>query len=137
MKYAAVQQSLEKYIQTNWTATAGVQYDNVPFNSEAYEEYLRLNVIFGEGISRSLIQGYYRQPGIILLSILVRPAVGSSRKLQLATTAADLVRHKVVQPVPPLDAPAVNLKVPSLFSDNKERDGWVMAQVSCPFYYDF
>lgn len=137
MKYDVVQQSIEKFVQTTWTATPGIQFDNVAFNSEIYTEFLRCNIVFGDGLSRSMTQGYYRQIGLLILSIFTKPAIGSARKLELATIAADMVRHRVVLPVSPLVAPAVNLKVPDLFNDNKERDGWVMAQVSCPFYYDF
>lgn len=135
MKYDVVQQSLEKFVQTNWTHTA-VQYDNVAFNSDIYTEYLQMTVVFGEGSARTITQGCYRQPGILLLSAKTKPGIGSSRKLQLANLAAEMVISTVVYPVPPLIAPSVNLKTPSLYIDNQERNGWVMAQVSCPFYYD-
>lgn len=135
MKYDVVQQSLEEFVQTNWTETA-VQYDNVAFNSDIYDEYVRCNVIFGEGSSRSVIKGYYRQTGLLVLTAFTKPAIGSARKLELANLAAEMMRHVVVLPVSPLVAPAVNLKVPDLFNDSKEQSGWVQAQVSCPFYYD-
>jgi len=135
VKYDAVQQSIEEFVRTNWTATA-IQYDNVAFNSDIYTEYLQLTVVFGEGHSRAVTKGCYRQVGLLLLSARTKPGIGSSRKLQLARLAAEMVISTVVQPVPPLVAPSVNLKTPDLFNDNQERHGWVMAQVSCPFYYD-
>ena len=135
MKYDVVQQSMEEFVKTNWTETA-IQYDNVAFNSDIYTEYLQLTVVFGEGFSRTVTQGCYRQMGLLLLTVKTKPGIGSARKLELANLAAEMVISVVVQPVPPLIAPAVNLKTPDLFNDNKERDGWVMAQVSCPFYYD-
>lgn len=135
MKYDVVQQSLEKFVQTNWTHTA-VQYDNVAFNSDIYTEYLQMTVVFGEGSPRTITKGCYRQVGLLMLTVKTKPGIGSSRKLELAKFAAEMVISTVVRPVPPLIAPSVNLKTPDLYNDNQERNGWVMAQVSCPFYYD-
>ena len=135
MKYDVVQQSLEEFVAANWSETT-VQYDNVSFKSDLYQEYLQCTVVFGEGSSRTVTKGCYRQVGLLLLTVKTKPGTGSARKLELARLASEMVLSVVVQPVPPLIAPAVNLKTPDLFNDNKERDGWVMAQVSCPFYYD-
>lgn len=135
MKYDVVQESLEEFIRANWSHT-DVQYDNVAFNSEMYTEYLQMTVVFGEASSRTVTKGCYRQPGLLLLTVKTKPGTGNARKMELARLASELVVSKVVYPVSPLVAPSINLKVPDLFSDNKDRDGWVMAQVSCPFYYD-
>lgn len=136
MKYDLVQQSLEEWLATQWAATTAIQFDNVGFNSDAYNEYLRSTVVFGEGLARAITKGWYRQTGVWLLSVLTRPGEGSARKLLLANQATELVRSAVIYPVAPLDAPVVKMKVPDLFNDNKEHSGWVMAQVSCSFYYD-
>jgi hypothetical protein len=135
VKYDVVQQSLEEFVQINWTYTA-VQYDNIAFNSDIYHEYVRSSVIFGEGSSRSVTKGCYRQAGLLIITVFTKPAIGTARKLELANLAAEMMRHFVVLPISPLIAPAVNLKVPDLFNDPKEQSGWVQAQVSCPFYYD-
>lgn len=135
MKYDVVQQSLEEFVAANWSETT-VQYDNVAFKSDLYQEYLQCTVVFGEGSSRTITKGCYRQVGLLLLTVKTKPGTGSARKLELAKLAAEMILSVVVLPVLPLIAPAVNLKTPDLFNDNKERDGWVMAQVSCPFYYD-
>ncbi len=137
MKYDVVQQSLEEYLQSVWTGVTEMQFDNVAFNSDLYIEYLRSNVVFGEGYSRTVAKGCYRQTGLWMLSVFTKPATGSARKLTLATQVAKLVTSKVVSAVSPLVAPSVTLKVPSLFNDSKEIAGWVQAQVSVPFYYDF
>jgi hypothetical protein len=139
MKYDVVHQSLEEFVKTQWAAGPDtvIQYENVPFNSDAYTEYLRCSIVFGEGFAKTVTQGCYRQVGVLLLSILTKPGIGEVRKLQLATLAADMIKHQRVSAVLPLVAPVVNLKVPDLHNDPKERNGWVMAQVSCPFYYDF
>jgi hypothetical protein len=135
VKYDVVQQCIEEYVQTNWTSTA-VAYDNTAFNTEIYEEYMSCNVLFAEGRSRAVNRGCYRQIGVLLLSIYTKPAIGSARKLELAAAAALMITKKAVSPVPPLDSPRVNFQVPDLVSDNKERNGWVQTQLSCPFYYD-
>lgn len=135
MKYDVVQKSLEIYVKDHWSHTA-IQYDNVAFNSDLYEEFIQCTIVFGEGRSRTITVGCYRQVGLLILTVKTRPGTGSSRKLELAKLAAEMVISKVVQPIAPDLVPAVNLKVPDLFSDNTERNGWVMAQVSCPFYYD-
>lgn len=136
MKYNVVQQSLEEFVKTNWTETA-VQYDNVAFNADIFTEYVQCNIVFGEGSARTITKGCYRQVGLLILTVKTKPGLGSARKLELASIAAEMMTSVVVQPVSPLIAPAVNLKTPDLFNDSKERDGWVMAQVSCPFYYDW
>jgi hypothetical protein len=137
MKYDVVQQSLEEYWQGVWTGITAMQFDNNGFNSDLYVEFLRSNVVFGEGYSRTVTKGCYRQTGLWLLTVFTKPAAGSSRKLALANQAAELVTSKVISPIAPLSAPTVTLKVPSLFNDSKEVAGWVQAQVSVPFYYDF
>lgn len=135
MKYAEAQQSLEEFVKANWSECE-IQYDNVAFNADLFTEYLRMTVVFGEGSARSVTKGCYRQVGLLLLSAFTKPGIGAHRKLALATIAADMVRSVVVQAVPPLICPAINLKTPDLHNDNREHNGWVMAQVSCPFYYD-
>lgn len=136
MKYDVVQQSLEAYIKANWTATQ-IQFDNTAFNSDLYTEFLRCNVRFGDSASRTVTKGCYRQTGVLFLSIFTKPATGSARQMALATAAANLMNDVVVNPVSPLVAPRVNFLEPSFHGDNKERDGWIMAQVACAFYYDF
>lgn len=135
MKYDIVQQALEAYIAANWTAT-DVQYDNVAFNSDLYTEYMRCSIVFGNGNQRSVTAGCYRVVGLLILSAFVKPAIGTSRLLQLASMASTMVVSKIVSPVPPAISPKVNLKVPDLYPNFTEHSGWVMAQVSCPFYYD-
>jgi len=136
MKFAQVQQSLEEYIKAQWTATQ-VAYDNVQFNSDIYDQYIRCNILFGEGSKRTVTVGCYRQVGVLMLTVFVKPAVGRARLLELANIAATLVTDVRVGAVLPLVAPVVNLKVPDLIVDNTERSGWVQANVSSPFYYDW
>lgn len=135
MKFSPVQQSLEEFWASSWNYTA-VQYENTPFDSELYNEYVRMSVAMNDSMSRTVTRGCYRVVGMFFVSIFVKPAVGSARALELADNASLLLVHKVVQSIAPLVAPKVNLKVPDLLKDFKERDGWVMVQVSCPFYYD-
>jgi len=136
MKFAQVQQSIEEYIQAQWTVTQ-VAFDNAGFNSDLYDQYLRCNVLFGEGRKRTVTVGCYRQIGVLMLTVFVKPAVGRARLLDLANIAATLVTDVRVGATLPLVAPVVNLKVPDLILDNTERSGWVQANVSSPFYYDW
>lgn len=135
MKYDIVQQSLEEFVQANWTETS-VQYDNVAFNSDLYTEYMRCSIVFGDGLQRSVTAGCYRVVGLLILSCFVKPAIGTARLMQLASIASTMVVSKIVSPAPPVLGPKVNLKVPDMYPDFTEHSGWVMAQVSCPFYYD-
>lgn len=142
MKYDVVKQSLEQFVTTNWPTAAGsptpaLQYDNVDFNSQLYTEYAQLTVRFGDSVKRSLPVGCYRQFGMVIFTIKTKPGRGSARKLQLASAASGMLTDAIVLPVTPLVAPTVNLKETDLFDDTRERDGFVMAQVSCPFYYDW
>ena len=136
MKYDVVQQSLEEYVKANWSETE-IQFDNVAFSSDLYTEFLRVNVRFGDSKSRTVTKGCYRQTGILMLSVFTKPGTGSARQMALATTAANLMNDAVVEPVSPLVAPKVNFLEPSFHGDNNEKHGWVIAQVICPFYYDF
>lgn len=47
-----------------------------------------------------------------------------------------MYNNAVIYAQDPLEAPVVKMFEPSMYSDTKERDGWIMAQMSCPFYYD-
>lgn len=138
MKYDVVTQSLEEDFRNRWvmTPTDAIQFDNVPFNSVLYNEYVAFTVKFGEAFKRSLPAGCYRQPGLLMVSVFVKPATGPARKLALATVAAEMYLNAVIQAQEPLVAPVVKMFEPTLYDDSKDRDGWVMAQMSCPFYYD-
>lgn len=135
MKYDVVQQSLEEYWQSVWFETLS-QFQNVSFSADLYEEFVRFQVIFGEGFKRTVNIGCYRQPGMVMVTVYTKPGMGTARKLQLATLVSQLLTDKVISPVDPLIAPKVNLKEPSLFNDDKDMGGFVQAQVSVPFYYD-
>ena len=138
MKYDVVKQSLEEDFRRRWSETEleAIQFENVAFNSQMYREYVSFTVRFGEAFKRSLPVGCYRQPGIVIITVFTASGVGSARKLQLITKAAEMYVNAVIRPQDPLEAPVVNMFEPSMFDDSKERDGWVMAQMSCPFYYD-
>lgn len=135
MKYEVVQTALETFLVNNWTETA-VQYDNVAFNSEIYTEYIRCHVAFGEALPRSISRGCYRQTGLLMISVFVKPSSGSQRKLEIASAAAEMLRSIVVAPVAPATDPKTNILEPTIVSDNKESNGWVQAVLSFPFYYD-
>jgi hypothetical protein len=138
VKYDVVTQSLEEDFRNRWTLTSidAIQFENVPFNSTLFEEYVGFTVRFGESFKRSLPVGCYRQAGLLIISVFVRPAKGAARKLILATAVAEMYLNAVIQAQEPLVAPVVKMYEPTLYDDNKDRDGWVMAQMSCPFYYD-
>lgn len=135
MKYDVVQQSLEEFVQTNWTSTV-VTFDNVAFNSDEYAEFVRCTVLFGLGRKRAINKGCYRQSGVLILSIYTKPGTGSARRNELATIASMMLIGVTVKASPPLVAPSVHLLDPDMHSSNKETNGWVQTQLSCPFYYD-
>lgn len=136
MKYAEVQESLETYVKANWTFTA-IAFDNVPFQSELYTEYIRCNVLFGLANKKSLPPACYRQTGVLMLTVFTKPGTGKNRLLELANEAATLVTDVRVNAIPPHVAPVVNLKTPDFNGSNTERSGWIQAEVSSPFYYDW
>ena len=137
MHYAAVQQTLEKFVKTNWTHTSALQFEDVPFNTDLYEEFARCTIKFGDAVSRTVTQGCYRQFGVLMISVFVKPGKGTKRKLSLASLAADMITHKEIHAVLPHSSPVVKTKVADLYDDNVEKAGWVQAKVSAPFYYDF
>lgn len=138
MKYDVVKQSLEEDFRSRWEMTPvdAIQFDNVGFNSSLFKEYVSFTVRFGEAFKRSLPTGCYRQPGILIASVFTLPGFGSARKLQLVTVLAEMYVNAVIRAQEPLEAPVVNMFEPTMIDDDRERDGWVMAQMSCPFYYD-
>lgn len=143
MKFDVVNQSLEEYLQTNWSETQ-IQFENVAFNADLFTEYLRCTILFGDTDApemangqRSLVPRCYRVTGFMILDVFVKPAIGVVRMIELGTIAANLLKSKAVQPVSPLQAPVVNFGVPAMVKDPVERHGWVKAQVTAPFYYDF
>jgi hypothetical protein len=138
LKYGEVQQSIEEFVKTNWetAGTTAVQYENVAFNSEMYNEFAKLSIIFGQAVARTVTEGCYRQPGLVMMSVFVKPSVATKRLNQLADIAADLFKSTRIVSTPPLNAPKVVCKVPSMMKDLNEKMGWVMASVTVPFYYD-
>lgn len=136
MKYAVVSESLERFVKDNWTLTE-IAFEDVAFNADLYSEFVKLNIQLGTGEQTSVTIGHYRQIGMIFITVHVKPGSGSARKLELADLAAQLLTSRIVQPVPPLVAPAVNLRVPDITTNIGDSNGWSRAQVSCPFYYDW
>lgn len=138
MMYDLVKKNLEEFVLANWTLTpvSSIQFDNVAFNSDLFNEYVQFTVRFGESIKRSLAARCYRQMGLVILTVKTKPNQGSDRKLKLARAASEMFMNKKVPAVPAPPAPVANLREPDLFDDTNARDGFVMAQVSCPFYYD-
>lgn len=139
MKYDVAQTIIEQFMTAGWNAFSdktAIQYDNVAFNSDLYTEFARCTVIFGEGQSRAVTAGFYRQNGILMWSVFTKPAAGINRLNMLAARAADMTKSARARPQAPATDPVVKFKVPSLHRDLNEKLGWVMAQVSCPFYYD-
>lgn len=135
MLYDRAQTLLEAYVQEQWSETA-VQYDNVPFNSDLYREFVQCTVTFGEGMSRTVTSGCYRQVGLLMLTVYVKPGEGTARLLELTTLLSQLLTHKVVKSVNETPLLAINLKVPDMTKDTSGRSGWVRAQLGIPFYYD-
>lgn len=138
MKYDVVKKSIEEFFIANWTMTpaTSIQFDNVAFNSDLFSEYVQLTVRFGDAMKRSLAAKCYRQIGLVIVTVKTRPDQGSDRKLKLARAASEMLMNAKVPAVPVPNVPTVNLREPEFFDDTKARDGFVMAQVSCPFYYD-
>lgn len=138
MMYDAVKKSLEEFVIANWSMTPAnsIQFDNVAFNSDLFNEYVQFTVRFGESIKRSLAAKCYRQIGLVIFTVKTKPNQGSDRKLKLARAASEMLMNKKVPAVPAPPLPVVNLREPDFFDDTNARDGFVMAQVSCPFYYD-
>lgn len=138
MKYDIVKKSIEEFVIANWVMTPinSIQFDDVAFNSDLFSEYVQLTVRFGDAQKRSLAAKCYRQIGLVIFTVKTRPDHGSDRKLKLARAASEMFMNVRVPAVPVPGVPTVNLREPDLFDDTRARDGFVMAQVSCPFYYD-
>lgn len=139
MQYDVAQKIIEQYVAAQWATFVDkteIQFDNVAFNSDLYHEYSRCSIVFGEGTARTVTAGCYRQSGVLMFSIFQKPATGTERLNKLAARAADMLKSMRARPDLPATSPTVVFKVPSIHRDLNEKLGWVMAQVSCPFYYD-
>jgi len=135
MNYDAVQKLVETHLQDEWTATA-IQFENQPFNSDMYVEYLRSTLQFGDSVLRSLGTRCFRTIGILFLDFFVRPGVGSHRLAELARIAAGLYSGVTLNPAVLGESPNVVFLEPSLSKDYAERTGWVSAQLRLSFYFD-
>lgn len=133
MKYLESQTSIEKYIAANWPGA--IAFENEPFDSDAYNEYLEITIQFGESVKRS-IEHCYKIIGLLIISINVRPAVGAARALTIANALSPLLASHELVATPPDSAPVVQFVVPTLDKVLRERrGGWSQMQLSCPFYY--
>lgn len=120
----------------SWGSTTAIQFENVSFDSELYEEWIELRILFGDSIKVNLGSNDYRVVGLLMIDIKLKPGRGVVRGLELANQAAVMLASKKVMPQAPLAAPAVYLRVPELYKSNVDRVEGMKYQISCPFYYD-
>lgn len=133
MKYADIQKSIEAYFNSNWTATE-VTFENAPFETELYSEFVRLSVRFGDTVRRSIGDQCYRIPGILIVQIFVRPGIGIDRVVKLSDIVAGLFTSEQVLMSNTGDF--IQFDTPSLNKITTEYMGWIQANVSFNFYHD-
>ena len=133
--YAEVQQMLETYVQSNLTQIA-LAFENQHFDAELYDEYVDCQVLFGEDATREIGMGCARVPGMVVLTVHVRPGVGPARAMEVVDQINALFAKQIISPTPPLSSSKVQTKVPIVTKDLRARTDWAMAQVSCPFHFD-
>lgn len=131
MKYEDVQTRLETHVKTLWTATA-LTFENVNFDPTSVSEFARFTVQFGEPSQRALGGSCYRIIGVAFLQIFIKPNIGTFRLVELADIASTMFANQRL----PLGAGYIHLWLPSLAKSTNARDGWVMGNLSCPFYFD-
>lgn len=131
MKFAEIQSTLETYFQSQWTATP-LAFENVIFDSSAEKEFVRFSLQYGQSVLRAIGGVCYRQIGVAFVQIFIRPSIGVDRINKLADLASNILTNVQV----PLSGKFIQLNMPSLSSRSAERDGWVMATLSVPFYFD-
>jgi hypothetical protein len=131
MKYEEVQSTLETYFKGLWTSTP-LTFENVFFDSSEVSEFARFSVQFGESAQRALGGNCYRIIGVAFLQIFIKPNIGTFRLTELADIAAGHLANKRVA----LGSGFIHLWLPSLAKSTAARDGWVMGNLSCPFYFD-
>lgn len=136
MTFHVAQRIIEEYLYNNWTDTS-MALENTGFDPSGLSEFVRVTVIFGEPSQRDMGKGLYRQMGIVDLTVFTKPGTGVQRMLELSSSLAGMVRLTELSAGPPHTELTVKFFVPTVHKDLTDRNGWVQANVSAPFYYDW
>ena len=80
-----------------WSETVGlpVAYDNVPFDSTKYDEWVRVTVLNGDSFEAAVGSNCVRNTGLITVQIFTNQWDGSSACRQYADQIADIFKGVV------------------------------------------
>jgi hypothetical protein len=125
MSYAAELTAIESEFATNWPHTE-VAYQNVNFNPEALDEWVRISALPASANQISMGSNpYFRYRGLVAVQIFTKPGMGSLRSSQLADYVTAVFRSKNIG--------GIQFGVPAATRIGTVN-GWYQVNVNCPYY---
>ena len=114
---------------TNWAGVTTIAWPNLQFDSTKSIEFVRISVIPGDSLQKSMggITNVFRQFGLVLIQIYIDRNSGARRSVELADLAITFFH-------------GLSLTDVTFESPNSEHigviDSWYQKNVSCEFYSD-
>jgi hypothetical protein len=122
---------IETRFKNGWgTTTELALYDNQAGSPDRnVEQWARLTILEGDSALAGLggSEKLFRNPGVIIVSIFIKPHLGAKPALALADTAAAIFRDVIADNII-YRAPAI-----ARVGDNS---GWYQVNVTIPFQWD-
>lgn len=116
---------IESYFTDNWPYTS-IAYQNVNFNPEALDEWVRISVLPASANQISLGSNpYFRYRGVVAIQIFTKPGIGSRRSTELADYITSLFRSKNIS--------GIQFGVPEAHRMGAVN-GWYQVNVNCSYY---
>lgn len=127
MNFEAEHKAIEARLENNWTETA-IAFDNIEFQEQGREEFIRLTILDGASKQASLEdKPLYRNIGLIAIQIFVRPGSGLQRAEKLGDMLAEIYRGAQFS--------GITCKAPQ-YQRVGEKENWFQVNLNIPFYMD-
>jgi len=120
--------AIELRLEDNWGEETEIAFKNVEFESDDYDEWIRLTIIDGDSKQMSLEETpLHRRVGLIIIQVFVRPDTGTKRIEELAGRAADIFRA--------VQFDGITCRSP-MYREIGDAKNWFQANVETEFYVD-
>lgn len=128
MSYSSEKRAMEQRFAAAWNHTP-IQWPNVAFNPTTLSEWVRISIAGMESFQASMGDdtNLFRYPGLVAVSIFVRPNSGAKRTDELVDAVCDIWRAAQFN--------GISMKTPYKVEIGVV-DGWYQVNVLCSYQRD-